>query len=88
MYFKICVNQFLGIIQTYALLSSFLFIAFSKSCKNVGKTRKKETSTYIYSLQHPNAGWNIQHQKLGLLNRPVLFNYFNRTQSNDGQVIF
>ena len=32
----------------------------SKSCKNIPKTRKREISTCVRSVQHPNPGQNIQ----------------------------
>ena len=55
-----CVNQRLGISQNNVLFASFSIIFGSKFFKITGKTWEEEILTSVWSVQHPNAGQNMQ----------------------------
>ena len=52
--------------KTKLIFALFFIICFSKSCENMENDKKKQISSSVWSVQHPNAGQNNQqpsHEK-------------------------
>ena len=62
-YFLLVV-RFSHVLRHYLIFASFFIISALKSCKNVQKMCTKQILSSVWSVQHPNAGQNIQHQSM------------------------